>query len=111
MSDTRATPSSPEIDKPAVNAVELVPPPALAALSEAEYARLARRATLKLDLIIMPCVVIMYILNYLDRQNIASAKLASIQQDLRLTDVQYQTCISLLFVGYSACTHYHCLAA
>ncbi|KAL1983241.1 hypothetical protein VTN96DRAFT_339 [Rasamsonia emersonii] len=100
MSDTRATPSSPEIDKPAVNAVELVPPPALAALSEAEYACLARRATLKLDLIIMPCVVIMYILNYLDRQNIASAKLASIQQDLRLTDVQYQTCISLLFVGY-----------
>ncbi|KAL1962104.1 hypothetical protein VTN77DRAFT_571 [Rasamsonia byssochlamydoides] len=93
--------NTPDLDTPRNdNAAALVPPPALAALSEAGYARLGRRATLKLDLIIMPCVVVMYILNYLDRQNIASAKLATIMQDLRLTDVQYQTCISLLFVGY-----------
>jgi hypothetical protein len=95
--------NSPDLDKAGnINAAELVPPPALAALSEAEYTSLGRRATLKLDLLIMPCVVIMYILNYLDRQNIASAKLASIQKDLHMSDVQYQTCISLLFVGYSA---------
>ena len=63
--------------------------------------RIGRKATLKLDLIIMPAMVIMYILNYLDRQNIASAKLANIERDLNLSDVEYQTCVSLLFVGYS----------
>jgi MFS family permease len=42
----------------------------------------------------------MYVLNYLDRQNIAAAKLANIEEDLGLTDVQYQTCVSILFVGY-----------
>ncbi|OAA54604.1 Major facilitator superfamily domain, general substrate transporter [Niveomyces insectorum RCEF 264] len=48
----------------------------------------------------MPAMIVMYFLNYLDRQNIASAKLANITGDLHLTDVQYQTCISLLFIGY-----------
>lgn len=76
-------------------------PPNLAALSEAEYAKLAKWATVKMDIVIMPIMVIMYILNYLDRQNIASAKLANITDDLSLSPVQYQTTISILFVGYS----------
>lgn len=80
---------------------EITPPPALAALSDEEVAKLGKKAMLKLDLRIMPAIVIMYILNYLDRQNIASAKLANIITDLHMTNVEFQTCISLLFVGYS----------
>ncbi|KAE8363427.1 major facilitator superfamily domain-containing protein [Aspergillus caelatus] len=75
-------------------------PVSLSALSESEYSALGRKAIMKLDTRVMPCMVIMYILNYLDRQNIASAKLAGIEEDLRMNDVQYQTCISILFVGY-----------
>lgn len=41
-----------------------------------------------------------YVLNYLDRQNIASARLAGIEEDLSLSTVQYQTVVSILFVGY-----------
>lgn len=78
-------------------------PPSLAVLSEAELTNLRRRATLKLDARIMPCMVLMYIMNYVDRQNIAAAKLAQIDQDLNMTAVQYQPCVSVLFVGYSAC--------
>ena len=80
---------------------QLVMPVNLAALSDDEYKKLGRKATLKMDLVIMPILVIMYILNYLDRQNIASAKLANIEGDLGLSDVQYQTVVSILFVGYS----------
>lgn len=80
---------------------QLAMPPNLAALSDEEYRKLGRKATLKMDLVIMPILVIMYILNYLDRQNIASAKLANIQRDLGLRGVQYQTAVSILFVGYS----------
>jgi hypothetical protein len=76
-------------------------PVSLAGLSETEFASVGKKATVKMDIMIMPCLVIMYIMNYLDRQNIAAAKLADIDKDLRLSDVQYQTCISLLFVGYS----------
>lgn len=78
-----------------------VMPASLAALSDVEYSKAKSRAMWKLDARIMPCMVVMYIMNYLDRQNIASAKLAYIEQDLNMTDVQYQTCISILFVGYS----------
>ncbi|KAM0232282.1 hypothetical protein ACHAP5_010802 [Fusarium lateritium] len=66
----------------------------LAALPDAEYRALGRRATLKMDFIIMPILVTMYILNYLDRQNIASAKLANIEQDLNLSPVEYQTAVT-----------------
>ena len=76
-------------------------PPSLAGLSENEYNKLGKKATLKMDLIIMPILVIMYILNYLDRQNIASAKLANIEEDLNLSPVDYQTSVSILFCSYS----------
>jgi hypothetical protein len=42
----------------------------------------------------------MYWLNYLDRNAIALAKINHIQDDLNLSGTQYQTCVSILFVGY-----------
>ncbi|KAL7629834.1 hypothetical protein AAE478_001357 [Parahypoxylon ruwenzoriense] len=44
--------------------------------------------------------VLIYILNYLDRNNIASARLKGLQTDLNLDDTQYATCLSILYVGY-----------
>jgi sugar phosphate permease len=43
---------------------------------------------------------LMYWLNYLDRNAIALAKINGIQKDLNLSGSQYQTCVSILFVGY-----------
>lgn len=76
-------------------------PEELAVLSDDERARLGKRATFKMDMVIMPVLVIMYILNYLDRQNIASAKLAGIEKDLHMSPVDYQTAVSILFCSYS----------
>lgn len=75
-------------------------PETLVELSDEEFDKVGRSATWKMDIQILPVLVIMYILNFLDRQNIASAKLANIEEDLGLSDVQYQTCVSILFVGY-----------
>ncbi|KAI0110657.1 MFS general substrate transporter [Hypoxylon sp. NC0597] len=44
--------------------------------------------------------VLIYILNYLDRNNIAAARLKGLQTDLNLDDTQYATCLSILYVGY-----------
>jgi hypothetical protein len=102
MDDKRdATSEQHESVKPTEAQDGLPMPIQLAALPDAEYKALGRRATLKMDLVIMPVLVTMYILNYLDRQNIASAKLANIEQDLDLSPVEYQTAVSILFCSYS----------
>ncbi|OWY57054.1 MFS general substrate transporter [Alternaria alternata] len=54
----------------------------------------------KLDRWIMPMLWSMYWLNYLDRNAIALARLDDLEEDLNLTSSQYQTCVSILFVGY-----------
>ncbi|KZL78399.1 major facilitator superfamily transporter [Colletotrichum tofieldiae] len=54
----------------------------------------------KLDRWIMPMLWSMYWLNYLDRNAIALARLNDLEEDLQLTGSQYQTCVSILFVGY-----------
>lgn len=102
MEDKRDTTSEQHESVKPTQAQDGLPMPIqLAALPDAEYKALGRRATLKMDLVIMPILVTMYILNYLDRQNIASAKLANIEQDLDLSPVEYQTAVSILFCSYS----------
>jgi len=54
----------------------------------------------KLDRWIMPMLWSMYWLNYLDRNAIALARLDDLEEDLNLSSTQYQTCVSILFVGY-----------
>ncbi|KAM0210963.1 hypothetical protein ACHAQI_005694 [Fusarium lateritium] len=101
MDDKRDTTSEQHESVKPTQAQDGLPMPIqLAALPDAEYRALGRRATLKMDFIIMPILVTMYILNYLDRQNIASAKLANIEQDLDLSPVEYQTAVSILFCSY-----------
>lgn len=64
--------------------------------TDPEEIRLVKR----LDLFIMPTLWSMYWLNYLDRNAIALARLDGLEKDLNLTSAQYQTCVSILFVGY-----------
>ncbi|CAI7661271.1 unnamed protein product [Penicillium pancosmium] len=60
------------------------------------------RLVRKLDMWIMPTLWLMYWLNYLDRNAIALARLNDLEDDLNLSSSQYQTCVSILFVGYIA---------
>ncbi|PWI68526.1 hypothetical protein PCL_01615 [Purpureocillium lilacinum] len=56
----------------------------------------------KIDLRLLPMIILMYILNYIDRNNIASARLAGLEDDLKLNEsgTQFNTAVSILFVGY-----------
>ncbi|KAM0325044.1 hypothetical protein ACHAQA_007581 [Verticillium albo-atrum] len=58
------------------------------------------RLVKKLDRRIMPTLWLMFWLNYLDRNAIAVARLNDLEVDLNLKGSQYQTCVSILFVGY-----------
>jgi len=44
--------------------------------------------------------VIIYILNYIDRNNAAAARLQGFEQDLHLVGTQFATLLSILYVGY-----------
>ncbi|KAH7311438.1 major facilitator superfamily transporter [Stachybotrys elegans] len=54
----------------------------------------------KMDIRIFPIMIILFILNFIDRNNFANARLRGLEEDLNLSDVEYQTCISILLVGY-----------
>lgn len=54
----------------------------------------------KLDLRILPIIVLLYVLNYLDRNSITAARDNGLTDDLNLTDRQYETCLSILYIGY-----------
>jgi MFS family permease len=54
----------------------------------------------KLDLHIVPMVMLAYLLCFLDRVNIGNARLYGLEKDLGLHGMQYQTAVSLLFATY-----------
>lgn len=64
-------------------------------------ARVEKKMKMKLDL---RCswFILIYIMNYLDRNNIGAAKLEGLERDLGLEGHpgQFQTCLSILYVGY-----------
>jgi hypothetical protein len=57
-----------------------------------ERALAERRLTRKIDIRLLPMIILMYILNYLDRNNIAAARLQGLQADLNMSDTQYLVC-------------------
>ena len=75
-------------------------PPLVQALSPEHRSQAERHLVRKIDARLLPMVILMYIMNYLDRNNIAAARLAGLETELRLTSTQYETCVSILFVGY-----------
>ncbi|KAI4627562.1 uncharacterized protein J4E87_004126 [Alternaria ethzedia] len=54
----------------------------------------------KLDLFVIPVVMLLYLLSFLDRVNIGNARLYGLQEDLNMGDSQFQTAVSILFVTY-----------
>ncbi|KFA81386.1 hypothetical protein S40288_08383, partial [Stachybotrys chartarum IBT 40288] len=59
-----------------------------------------RRLLRKLDLWIVPPVMLLYLLSFLDRVNIGNARLYGLEEDLGLEGDQYQLAVSVLFITY-----------
>ncbi|KAI1080098.1 MFS transporter [Whalleya microplaca] len=56
--------------------------------------------TRKLDCRIVPIVMSLYFVNFLDRVNIGNSKLYGLEEDLALVGNQYQICVAVLFIPY-----------
>lgn len=66
----------------------------------AEEEEIAKKLRKRIDSLIMPLVMSVYLMNYIDRNNYAAARLQGLQQSLDLNGQEYQTGLSILFVGY-----------
>ncbi|KAI9651247.1 hypothetical protein NHQ30_001285 [Ciborinia camelliae] len=75
-------------------------PAYIRSLTPEDRKRMEHSLRRKVDTRLLPMVVLIYIMNYLDRNNIAAAKLAGLEEDLNLKGDQFQTAVSILFVGY-----------
>ena len=69
-------------------------PPLVAAMSQEYRLDAETRLRKKIDIRLLPMIILMYIMNYLDRNNIAAVRLAGLQDELKLTSTQYQVNIS-----------------
>lgn len=60
-------------------------PESLRDLPDDELNKLSQKVVRKVDLLVLPTIGILYILNYIDRQNLAAAKLQGIMEDLNMS--------------------------
>ncbi|EJD08021.1 MFS general substrate transporter [Fomitiporia mediterranea MF3/22] len=76
---------------------------AIAIASSKERAIAERRLLRKLDMRFMPTIVLIYIMNYIDRSAITTARLKGLEHDLGLSDIQYDTAVAILYASYCTC--------
>jgi len=71
----------------------------IGALTEEEKV-IEKKLKRRIDSLIMPLVILVYLMNYIDRNNYAAARLQGLEKDLHLKGDQYQLGLSILFVAY-----------
>ncbi|OAA60590.1 Major facilitator superfamily domain, general substrate transporter [Niveomyces insectorum RCEF 264] len=59
-----------------------------------------KKLLLKMDLHIVPILMSLYIMSFIDRANIGNANIVGMSKDLGMTDTQYNTVLSIFFVTY-----------
>ncbi|KAG2143823.1 major facilitator superfamily domain-containing protein [Suillus bovinus] len=71
-------------------------------ISDAEKIILEGTVWRKLDLWVLPVCTIFYLLSFLDRSNIANARVAGMQTSLKMTNHQYSIALTMTYVPYIA---------
>jgi MFS family permease len=65
-----------------------------------QLATLEKKLVRKIDLRALPILIVLFLLNVLDRNAIANARLGGLEDSLGIDDVQYQTAVMVLWAGY-----------
>lgn len=75
-------------------------PEVLRAYTPEQLTELERKLVRRIDLRTLPILVVLFLLNVLDRNAIANARLGGLEASLGIDDVQYQTAVMVLWAGY-----------
>ncbi|CAI7591036.1 unnamed protein product [Penicillium pancosmium] len=73
---------------------------AYASKSPEWHHKMTRTLLRKVDMHLLPFLILMYLLNFLDRNNLSQARLGSLEKDLGMEGTDYNLATSILFVGY-----------
>ncbi|PSN60698.1 retrograde regulation protein 2 [Corynespora cassiicola Philippines] len=76
------------------------PPEILRHYSNEELEALEKKLVRKIDFRSLPILIVLFLLNILDRNAIANARLGGLEASLGIDDVQYQTAVMVLWAGY-----------
>jgi sugar phosphate permease len=71
-------------------------------ISDAEEVLLERTVWRKLDRWVLPICTIFYLLSFLDRSNIANARVAGMQTSLKMSNYQYSIALTMTYIPYIA---------
>ena len=91
--------SSHDTERPAVDTQNVDVPEKHLSASEPVYVN-ERRLMWKIDFHLVPPLCVLYLLAFLDRVNIANARLYNLEQDLELVGNQYNIALVMFFVPY-----------
>lgn len=69
-----------------------------AAKDEEWHAYQTKKLLRKVDIRLLPCLILMYLLNFLDRSNLAQARLGGLEDDLGMKGTDFNLATSILFV-------------
>ncbi|KAK4678758.1 hypothetical protein QC764_311460 [Podospora pseudoanserina] len=64
------------------------------------HASFERTLVRKIDLRLLPCLILMYLLNFLDRANLAQARQGTLEADLGMSGTDFNFATSIFFVSY-----------
>ncbi|OGM47474.1 hypothetical protein ABOM_002626 [Aspergillus bombycis] len=65
-----------------------------------EERAIEKRLVRRIDFHILPLVILVYLMNFMDRNNYASARLQGLEADLGLEGDQYQIGLSVMYINY-----------
>ncbi|KAK1657107.1 major facilitator superfamily domain-containing protein [Colletotrichum godetiae] len=74
----------------------------VAAWSPEERAERERKLVRKIDWRLLPILIVMYILNYVDRNAVPHARVQGLEKDLGMSGYKYNIVLSVTFIGYIA---------
>ncbi|KAF2670893.1 MFS general substrate transporter [Microthyrium microscopicum] len=69
-------------------------------MDEATYRQIEKSVIRKLDWTLVPLVMGMYLLAFLDRSNIGNANVAGLSTSLHMDDAQYQWLLTIFYISY-----------
>ncbi|KAJ5872037.1 uncharacterized protein N7529_004390 [Penicillium soppii] len=67
---------------------------------EAHQQKLTRRILFKLDTRILPMLALLFLCSFLDRTNVGNAKIIGLEEDLSITDHQYDVGLAVFYLTY-----------
>ncbi|OBT70799.1 hypothetical protein VF21_10053 [Pseudogymnoascus sp. 05NY08] len=74
----------------------------MSTMTPAEQKALTRRILFKLDVRIIPIMALLFLCSFLDRTNVGNAKVYKMENDINISDHQYDTCLVIYYAFYIA---------